>query len=289
MYNHHKVIVVTPAGRKEYIELLVRYLLRDRGLIDEYHLWLNTPDEADLEYLRDLERSYPGYIFCRERDPNIHLDMNHAGLSIFQYFQYCTEPGAVYVRLDDDICFIRQGALRELVDFRIRNQAYFLVSANIINNALCSYIHQRMGLIDASKGVAGYLCMDTTGWRDPRYAEHVHRAFFRHHAEDLLEKYSFERWELNTYERFSINCISWLGDDFRKFDGQVGVAEEEWLSRLKPMQLGRINCICGSAIVSHYAFYTQRPYLAGTDILQTYKSICRQELGEENIITDTTE
>src|SRR5262245_14409985 len=234
MYLEHKIIAVTPAGRKEYIELLVRYLLRDRGLVDEYHLWLNTPDHEDLEYLRNLEQSHPGYISCKERDPNIYLDMNHAGLSIFQFFRYCTEPNTVYVRLDDDICYINRGALRELIDFRIRHREYFLVSANIVNNALCSYLHQRMGIIDLGKGVSGYLCTDSTGWRDPRFAEHVHRTFFRHYDAGTIDTYKFPRWELSTNERFSINCISWLGEEFQKFSGVVGVAEEEWLSRIKP-------------------------------------------------------
>jgi hypothetical protein len=277
----YKVVVVTPAGRKEYIELLAQYLLRDHGLVDEYHLWLNTLDNADLEYLYGLEQTYPGYIFCIKRDPDIYLDMNHPGFSIFQFFRYCTEQDTVYVRLDDDICYVSREALRELIDFRIRNREYFLVSANIINNALCSYLHQRMGLIDTRKGIAGYSCTDTTGWRDPRFAEHVHNTFFRHYGAGHLDKYKFERWELNMYERFSINCISWLGEDFQKFSGEVGVAEEEWLSRIKPMQLGRINCICGNSIVCHYAFYTQRAYLSETNILKAYKTIYRKEISSE--------
>jgi hypothetical protein len=280
MHLEKRVIVVTPAGRKENMELLVRYMLRDRGLVDEYHLWLNTTNDKDLEYLHSLERSYPEYISCKERDPEIHLDMTKLGFSIYQFFRYCTRPDTVYVRLDDDICYVHHDAIRELVDFRIRNPQYFLVYGNTINNALCSCLHQKMALIDSSRGIAGYNCTDSTGWRDPRFAEHVHRTFFRHRLEGNLDKYKFAVWELNSGERNSINCISWLGEEFEKFNGEVGVDEEEWLARSKPIQLGKINSICGSAIVCHYAFFTQRPHLEKTDILETYKAICHQDTKE---------
>ena len=43
-----KVISVTPAGRKIYLEILVPYLLKNRAYIAEHHFWLNTENREDI-------------------------------------------------------------------------------------------------------------------------------------------------------------------------------------------------------------------------------------------------
>src|ERR1700747_608144 len=63
MLNGKRIVVVTPAGRRRYMELLHAHLrgtwLRfgiasSRPLIDRWDLWVNTRDEADLAYLRGI-------------------------------------------------------------------------------------------------------------------------------------------------------------------------------------------------------------------------------------------
>jgi hypothetical protein len=67
--------------------------------------------------------------------------------------------------------------------------------------------------------------------------------------------------------------ISWLGKEFKKFNGDVGLDEEEWLSCDKPKQIQMPNIIFGDSLFVHYAFFTQRQYLDNTNILETYKKI----------------
>ena len=49
--------------------------------------------------------------------------------------------------------------------------------------------------------------------------------------EDKLNDFSLYNWVLRDYERCSINVISWLGSEFKKFNGDVGVDEEHELQR----------------------------------------------------------
>ncbi len=72
---------------------------------------------------------------------------------------------------------------------------------------------------------------------------------------------------------FSINCMSWFGRDFRSFGGEVFGNEEEFLTVIKPSELGRVNCIYGDAAVSHFGFYVGCRHLDSTDPLECYASL----------------
>src|SRR5690606_32691673 len=58
----HPVIAWTPFGRERTVSILVEYMRRDheRGIVDEYWLYLNTdPDQvSDLRYAYQLARRY---------------------------------------------------------------------------------------------------------------------------------------------------------------------------------------------------------------------------------------
>jgi hypothetical protein len=49
LFNGKKVVVVTPAGRKQYLEILFKYILNLKSVITEYRLWVNTTNNDDIE------------------------------------------------------------------------------------------------------------------------------------------------------------------------------------------------------------------------------------------------
>ena len=104
--------------------------------------------------------------------------------------------------------------------------------------------------------------------------ERMHREFIskirQNKNADFLH---FPQWVLNRFERCSINCISWLGQEFHSFDGNVGEEEEQWLSVDKPKSINKPNIIFGEAVCAHFSFFTQRYYLDQTNILEEYDSI----------------
>jgi hypothetical protein len=67
MINNKKIIVVTPAGRKRYMEPLLKYILREKDIIDEYRIWVNTGNKEDIEYFYSLKKEYPDFITLDER------------------------------------------------------------------------------------------------------------------------------------------------------------------------------------------------------------------------------
>ena len=91
-----KLIVVTPAGREKYLRLLSHYVLGSSEVV-EWHLWDNCRTEADRAYLERLAASDPR---CRIK----RLAGANGGFAIIgDFFRFCDDRDALYLRLDDDI------------------------------------------------------------------------------------------------------------------------------------------------------------------------------------------
>lgn len=259
-----KKIIVTPAGRQRYLEVLLQNLLNNKNEFDIWELWVNTTDQNDIKYMRLIEKEHN---FIRLKYSSIPINGN---LSIYNFFKDCIDINSVYLRLDDDIVYCHPGSINNMFESRINDESPFLYYGNIVNNSIITHLHQRMKIMPITK-IAQYNCMDSVGWKDPMFAQEVHNNFFNKEKENSLDSYYINDWLLYDYSRVSINVISWLGKTFAEFDGIVGHDEELWLSVDKPKSINKPNIIKGNTLFVHYSFYTQRPYLDTTNILEKYK------------------
>jgi hypothetical protein len=269
-----KTIVVTPAGRQRYLEVLLQCLLNVRDEFDRWNIWLNTTNQEDIAY---IERIAAEHDFISISYPKIPVDGNQ---SIYHFFEDCVSPDEIYVRLDDDIVYIGKGSIRRLAEERMIDSHSFLLYGNIVNNAIMTHLHQRTGAIGHEAGSVGYACMDPTGWNNPAFAEHVHRTFIGRFYENTLDAFKLADSPLWNFERTSINAICWSGRDFSQFGGKVchypaswNMDEEQWLSVDRPRMENRPNKIVGDTLFVHYSFFTQRAHLDNTDLLQEYRKI----------------
>lgn len=279
MLDGKRVVVVTPAGRRRYMAILVRHVLRLAPVVDEYRVWVNTSDPEDISYLESLPAQCPPGFVTVERLP---AGASVQGMSsIHHFFRNCTDENTVYVRFDDDIVFIDDlEAFTAFVRYRISHPEPFLVYANILNNAVVSFIHQRVGTLDLGDYDIRYHCMDSLGWSSPECAAALHAEVLP--ALEATPPGGLERFRLpgfepvfEGYERVSINCISWLGSDFASFGGEVGCDEELWLSCTRPAETERPNVMYGGFVVVHFAFHTQRAHLEAPDsrVLHRYAAL----------------
>jgi hypothetical protein len=270
VFGSWRVAVVTPAGRRRYLEILVPYVMRERAWLDEYQLWVNTADEHDLGFLSALERRHRGFVRL--------VHGSHApdgSRTVRHFYPAAADPRTIYLKLDDDICFIAQGALRKLIRFRARHPGFLLVHANAVNTVLASYIHQRLGASDARAGTVRNDPFCPVGWKSGRFAAAAHRQFLGAVRDQAIGRYRFGLWPLPLGARCSLNCCAWLGSDFAAFDGVIdGEDDEQWLSVQKPRQLGRTSCMLGTALVAHFAYFPQRYYLERwTTLLEEYREL----------------
>jgi hypothetical protein len=266
MYKDYKIVIVTPAGRKRYLELLIPQIIKLRPIVDQYVLWVNTQNHSDLVYMNEVSNNNSDFIKLQFSDLPYMDGLGRIG----SFCKQCIDKNTIYIRLDDDIIYI-DGVeyLKEFLDFRINNPDYFLVYLNILNNGICSYIHQRLGNVGTEKGIVNYIADDRIGWDDPNFAKYLHETILNKDLDD----FRFNKpWNLFNNELVSVNAICWLGSEFAKFNGEVDKDEERYLSVNIPKSMNKYNCIFGNFICIHYAFFTQRKLLDSTDILEQYKN-----------------
>jgi hypothetical protein len=248
MYRGYKVIGVTPAGRKRYLEILLPYLLRSRHVLDEHHLWLNTEDADDLSYMEEKSKKYP---FFKLVPRTVEL-VQPIRWSIGSFYKDYVDEKTIYVRFDDDICWMAPDAIDELIAFRFNNSNYFMVFPCIINNRMNS---------------------DMLFMGDPYKGRHTaeqgirrHEWFFKNITN--LNDYKFHKMELGVWQ--NINCISWFGEEFSKFGGLIPKEEEEFLSDIYPKKINKKNCACGASWMCHFSFQSQIQEIEETNLYGRY-------------------
>lgn len=253
------------------MKLLASWLLRHRNLINKHKFWVNTTDKEDIAFMTGLVNEYPS--FFEMVHPTRPITGNY---SIYQFYKDCVDPNTVYIRLDDDIVWIAEDAISNLVEYRRNNPNPTVVFGNIVNNAICSHLHQRQGALSLDIGRLSYNAMCPHGWNSGPVAAEIHKQFIKtvSAGDPRADRFRFHKWILWEYQRFSINCFAWFGKDFATFGGIVDTDEEMAISETIPAKLGRPNEICGQALFSHFAFHPQREYLDKCeDIGQNYRRL----------------
>ena len=261
-----KVIAFTPAGRKLHLEILKTYIDKCK-ILDGWQLWFNVDDQNDINYINSLENDF----IQIKRLSDVDKRDNY---NIYKFYQFLNDEDTIYVRLDDDIVFIEDGAIEKLVECRLDNPEPFVVFANIVNNAVVANIHQRIGALTKDYGLVTRNRFDhLTLYEIPFYTE-IHNNFINKYENGKLNEYYFENELLTNNQGFSINCFAMFGKD-SKF---VKIPDEELeISMFQPNKLNRKNLVCGNALVSHYAFGYQRCQLnENPKIINFYKNICQK-------------
>ncbi|MBZ0151125.1 MAG: hypothetical protein K8J09_06295 [Planctomycetes bacterium] len=271
MIESYRVIVVTPAGRERYLRVLAGHVLHS-PLVDEWHLWQNTNDANDLNFLRELAALHP-----RVKLIAPPVEPPNGTATIGQFFRTAIDRDAIYVRMDDDLVWLEPDFFARLLQERLADREALFVFPLIVNNAVCSWLLQAAGKVKFSVRVHPW-CLDMAAWNSGEFAEVLHRWFLTRIHDDRLDELRFEPVTASL-SRVSINCISWFGVDLAPFGGVFPVTdEEEYASVTLPLELGLVNRITGRAICAHFAFYPQREHLDGTDILARYAALAPKVL-----------
>lgn len=288
MYRGSPVIVVTPAGRRRYMPLISKYIYQHKGLIDKWVLWANTKDQADLEHLMSMEKADSEFVRVQLGQDG---PLGEVGTmpAIRAFYNYDMLRDAIYLRIDDDICYMHPDAIPNLVKFRFDNPQYFCITANMVNSGLCSHLQDRMGLHPNLSRVPWESAGGPLHWSSDM-ATLLHDKFMKDLSESKLDPWMcYDRWELWESPRFGIAFIALLGKDIHDFIGKWSGPEktdEEFFTTIWPKKIDRMNCICGKSLIVHFAYGPQRGHgmetrvdgVCGTDvrpasILERYKAI----------------
>ena len=278
MHGSFRVVCCTPAGRRKHMELLVPLILKLRPHVDEHQLWVNTTNPEDVEYIEHLERAHAGFIKAVRLQPSRVINRRNLKETISAFYAGCCDPDAVYVRVDDDVVALDdvQQFVRFL-EYRVRCRPdVFLLSANVVNTCLMTYLHQRHGIVPTVRGgpVASWNHMDTCGRQDSSVARGVHDEVLRRGLAGF--RILPETYLLLQDERMHLSFVSWFGSDFRAFQGDV--PSDDCLFRNRPRELGKRNAVYLQFVAVHYAYSPQRPVLDQHGYLDKYAKLGEQAL-----------
>lgn len=289
-----KKIIVTPAGRRRFLSILSKYLIyfKNKEEFDEWHLWCNTDDKEDIKYMENMAHEndfiklkHLGNHSSLVKGKIIRGFVNLKGHKYFAntipyFIKKCIDKNSVYLRLDDDIVFIKKNSIKDLFNYRIKNKKNFLVYGNIVNNSVLSYLHQQIKILPETRGKVGFDSRDKLGLYNGRFAEFCHNIFFNKFSRNQLEKYRFRHFWLKKYTHVSIQVISWHGSRFAKFGGIIpeNIHEEDYVAEIKPKIDKTPNIIFGNGLFCHYSAEVQRDYLDTTNVLSRYVDIAEKYL-----------
>lgn len=281
MIDERKVIAWTPYGRRRTYSILIKYLQRDveRGLLDEVWAFMNTDptgQEDDIAYAHELAEQF-SWFKLKHRPDGINLGtlpkQRYTGLA----YREMIDPEAIYLRLDDDVIYLHEDAVENLVRARIEMPAPIAVFPVIWNNAICSHFLQACGKVPTEWGPVSLFCMDSNGWANGAFAVKMHELLLSHIEAGTVEGlYLYQDFSLQPGTQFSVSCFASRGEDYAALP-KPGVLvpdeEESWHTIHQPLATGRPNIIRGNVIVSHYSFFTQHPFLNETDLLDRYREL----------------
>ncbi len=264
MFRGYKIVCNTAAGRRRYMQYLFPQVLASE-IVDRYDVWVNTIDNCDIEFFKQLAAINPKINLIWQPDGRVD------GIAtINAFYRFCTDDDTIYIKLDDDVVWLEPDFFQKMVDFRIDHQECFIVSPLVINNALCTYILQVQGKVKLCKYMNAQ-CNHRIMWKRGSFAAQLHRWFL----DNYLANGRYGDLHCGVYplavNRFSINSILWFGKDMKAFDGEVQGDDEEFLSCLKPTQLGKMNMVNGDCLIAHFSFAQQRWMLDRCGILQQYE------------------
>lgn len=266
MYQNYKIIVNTAAGRRRYMQYLIPYIVSS-PVVDRYDIWVNTHNGADIEFFRRIADAFPKVNLVWQPDGVVN-----GNTTINAFYKDCTDPDAIYFKLDDDIVWMEPGLIEKMVGFRVDNPQYFLVSPLIVNNALSTYLLQIEGKLHLDSYYQSY-ASDPVLWKSGNFAAELHKWFI----DNYLQTGRWKELHLGKKEmgmcRFSINAVLWFGREMARFGGLVPGDDEEFMSCIYPARHGMSNAWNGDAIAAHFAFFTQREKLDRNGILGQYGRI----------------
>lgn len=301
--NGKRVVCWTPYGRRPTYSLLVQYLAREveRGIVDEVWAYENLEPHSDgwsdpagdRVYLEHLASTLPSWFQVKQRPADCPYRQPVQRNTGYAY-RYMTDPDTVYIRMDDDLVYLHEDAVTNLVGKRLANSYPVAIFGTTWNNAIVSWFAQQQGVIprqfdgDTATYECGFYCMDPVGWANGAFAVHLHEMLLEHATAGTADKlYLYQDFPIQAGTQFSVSFFASLGSMYRDLPAGPGVLhpdqhndeEESWHTQFQPRVIGTDNLLIGDSLVSHFTFKPQKPHVMGSNLLERYTELAVQLTG----------
>ena len=255
--EHFKVKLVVPCGRRKVLQVLLLYILRELDVFDQVIFWENTANPEDLMFLKEALSNINNPKFVTVNPTKVTGDQK----GVFPLYEAMhkrdSDDNTLWIKIDDDVVWVEEGAFERLVKFAIDNRYKNTVfSANVVNSGPLDALHQKVGASSEGpivfKGKNPYKQLMTFYG-----AQQVHHDLLDSISKGTTNKYHLDHSYLNA-ERWSINCIAWFGSLFDEKDFKcLGNGDEKYITK----KLGGVKLkypvVVPDALMCHYSFSKQ--------------------------------
>ena len=279
-----KVVLLIWYGREEYVRILRPYLLRETtmygGVADEIWLSMSTywfwPDDYDVGM--EWAANHPVVkTLCSKRLRKGCKAGRHDSEVWEELLQ--NNQDTLFVRIDDDVMYIHQGAVTSLVAHKLfhRSEAFRLhgvAVGNVINHCQLSHLHQAIGAFTPPAALKQFQYYHNHfSWANMTFAQH--ESFFRHQQAGTLHKYMYPVWDMNAcacdrpqkgMEQCNNGWYRWCMNFFVVGGGTLQGArvvapdnrEETWISAYNPRHMQLRSESVGAALLVHFSYWATR-------------------------------
>jgi len=271
MYKNYKVHIVTPAGRQRYLEIIKKFIYRkiNEGLIDSWDLWLNTINPTDIAYIESMAAENPKVKIYKLDEAITPTWESYNALQTHKFMKFAREDDTIYIRLDDDILWVEDGAIEKICQARIDHPDAFVIYPNVINSTICTSWHQEIGALSEEHGIVrkerkddlDWAYLDAFNYTDSGLIDHIHKTFQKRYNDGSLSAYYLPSKSFDDYKHFSICSIAWWGKD----KIECGALEESQMAWELPEKFKRPVWFAGDALMFHSFYHTQRQSIGGNE------------------------
>ena len=131
-------------GRHYMVDILDCYLRKslvsNGGWLDAVHFVINTDDQADIAWIDEVVAQVEDY-------KKIELEEGTNPHKYGAVWAQAVESGPLYIKLDDDLVWMGDTAIEELVTTMVNHPEALGVLANLINSAALGWVHHHNGAI----------------------------------------------------------------------------------------------------------------------------------------------
>lgn len=192
---------------------------------------------------------------------------------MYRFYGDCNEVDALYLKVDDDICYVHDDFFRRILGEALaKEETHLACVGNVFNIPYVTQVLQEQGTLGDQLG-------KSTG--DPRcpvactngeFAAYIHKQFLALAEAGMADDLCFPSREIRGRQR--IGVMAWTGRNFARWNVNVGPRDEVDLTTKIPEGLSKPLWMVGAAVVSHFAFSHQRAVLEDqTNILGRYLAL----------------
>jgi hypothetical protein len=142
-----EIIAAVMYGRRDRTAILDCYLQRNLalngGYLDKVVFVPETGTEEQLDWLSALVSSTPGYYLLESPEEGPPDDQ----VSAFGRAWTLAQAGPLYIQISSETVFIANDTIASLVQMRLGHPDYFLISANVVNQPILSWVHHHLGVV----------------------------------------------------------------------------------------------------------------------------------------------